>query len=111
MAAQAETPLTFPLAPPHHASLPTTQAHQTLAHLNNQGVLTSGSSRGTWSCVDGRGDEPQLGTPGGDMGEFIIGLLVGAHFQQPCCACVQSVPLQDICPFATGLDAIAADST
>jgi hypothetical protein len=36
--------------------------------LDNQGILETGDVRGTtFSCVDARGEEPILGTAGGDL--------------------------------------------
>jgi len=35
-----------------------------------------------WACIDGRSTKPQLGTPGGDSGEFLAGLAVYDQYLQ-----------------------------
>jgi hypothetical protein len=45
------------------------------AHLDEEGLSIYASNiKSTYSCVDGRKDDPILASPGGDWGEFILGL-------------------------------------
>jgi hypothetical protein len=45
-------------------------------HFNNQPSMVVQSSAGTtFQCVDARGDEAMMGTPGGDFAEFLMGLM------------------------------------
>jgi hypothetical protein len=49
------------------------QAAGAAAHFNNQppGFPMTDVRRTTFSCVDARGDEAMLGTPGGDLSELM----------------------------------------
>jgi len=54
---------------------PTLTNDQVISHLGTFGSFVwqevDGSS---FSCVDGRGTNPEIGTPGGDFSEFLLGL-------------------------------------
>jgi hypothetical protein len=38
-------------------------------------MTTQQSTATTFQCVDARGDDSVMGTPGGDFAEFVIGLM------------------------------------
>jgi len=54
---------------------PTLTNEQVISHLGTYGSFNWQQVDGySFSCVDGRGTNPEIGTPGGDYSEFLLGL-------------------------------------
>ncbi len=56
-------------------SLPEVSAHMDMVMASNLDRYVKDGT-GTLSCVDARSDDPVIGTPGGDLAEFAMGLYV-----------------------------------